>query len=749
MNGGQMQQISGTAGQMLTVTILALSLAACGGGGGSPGSTGAGATGATTGTTTGAGPTGASTTTATASTLTVNLVDSSAANIVSLSGGQTGVLRAVFMDATGAVIPYAVVKFTATDATLIQFTPVSASALTDAKGIATISLKPTDFSSAGALTLSADAVLGSKTASGSVNIAIGAATLALGSLTLTPAPAAGASLPAFNAITINVPVTSNGQPVNSAPGLTFNSLCKGDGTATIVPGPVSAGLATATYTNTGCTRVTDTITASIGSSTQSTPLAVSSANIGTINFVSASPSGTSLVLKGSGGLGRTETALLTYKVVDQAGTGLQGVTVTFAATTTTGGLQVLPLQATTDANGNVQTSVQSGTIPTPVRVAAQASRGGNTVTGLSDALTISTGLPIQKAMSISADKYNIEGLDYDGTIANITIRMADQYANPISDGTTINFVAEGGAVGSSLQGACQTLNGGCTVPINSQSFRPVNGRVTVLAYAQGIEDFTDTNGDGQYSCTNFTSGDGTTPATYRPLIDTCVSGGEPWKDLPDAYLDTGSHAVLRQAQSSPPASPSMNQLFPTAATAVLKKLDLGVDGVAGLVNGLALDGSYDAAQGDLPVPYGHMTYSATGDGHWGVNYIRRSTEIIFSGSIATLYRVDPSTMDDFSDRTDMTISGVAGLNCSDKILAFRLTDANNNPLPAGTTVAQGDANKISAGTFSPAVVLSTAEIGGTYHRVTIKADSACAPGTVDIVATTPKGIKSTFTFKSN
>lgn len=737
MNFGLVSRVQGRTGHAVVATMLAMSLAACGGGGGSAGSTGVAAgAGATGGTGSTGGVTG--TTPAATPTLALNLTDGSATSITALSGGQTGVVRAVFKDATGNVIPNAVVKFTASDATLVQFTPVSASALTDSKGVATINIKPTDFTSAGALTLSAQAVADSKSGAGSVNISIGAASLAVGSVTLTPAPTV--SLPAFNSVTVLVPVTSNGQSVSTAPGLTFSSLCKGDGTATIVAGSVTNGVATATYTNTGCVRGSDTITAAIGNSSGSVTLPVSSANIGTINFVSSSTSGTSLVLKGSGGLGRSESAVLTYKVVDQAGTGLGGVLVKFAATTTTGGLQVLPAQATTDSTGTVQTSVQSGTIPTPVRVAAQASRNGSTITGLSDALTISTGLPIQKAMSISADKYNIEGLEYDGVQANITVRMADQYGNPISDGTTVNFVTEGGAVGSSSQGACQTVNGGCTVPLTSQSFRPVNGRVTVLAYAQGIEDFTDTNGDGQYSCTNFTSGDNTTPSTFRPLIDTCVSGGEAFQDLPDAYLDTGLHSTLKR---------KAGQSAPAGTVVANYPLDLGVDGVRGLTTGLPLDGTYEPGMGDLPFPYNHSSYSASGDGHWGINYIRRSVEIIFSGSGATLIRVDPSTLDDFPNPNNRVIAGLAGAGCADQDLAFRLVDVNGNPLPAGTTVVVSDAVKVTPGKAFPAEVLSTPSVDGTYHAIRVLKETSCASGGFNVVVTSPKGIGRLFSFTSN
>lgn len=736
MSIGTIKRLKKSHGQFIVGTAIAVTLAACGGGGGSPGTVG----GIGAGTGTGSGSSGS---TITASTLAVTLVDGIGTSITSLSGGQTATVRAKFTDAKGVALANAIVKFVASDTTLVQFTPVSASALTDSSGTATINVKPVDFSSAGALSINATAVSGANSGAGSANINIGAAPLVVGTLSFTPTPSG--ALPAFNSLTLNIPVTSNGQPVTTAPGLTFSSLCKADNTATIVAGSVSNGIATATYTNTGCTRGQDVISVSIGNSSQTIPLSVSSANIGTINFISSNLNGTSLVLKGSGGLGRTESALLTFKVVDQAGTGLAGVLVNFTATTTTGGLKVLPAQATTDSNGNVQTSVQSGSIPTPVRVAVQASRNGATINGLSDALTISTGLPIQKAMSISADKYNIEGLDYDGIQANITIRMADQYGNPISDGAAINFVTEGGAVGSSLQGACLTLNGGCTVPLTSQSFRPVNGRVTVLAYSQGIEDFVDSNGDGLYSCANFTSGDGTSPVTFRPLIDTCVSGGEPYVDLPDAYLDTGSAAVLTKTATGTPVNFSYVR-------------DLGVDGVSGIpgggVSAAPLDGTYNPARGDLPFPYNHSTYSASGDNHWGINYIRRSIEIIFSGSNPAIVRVDPSTGDDFANPNDRVVAGLGGNGgagtCSGKVLAFRLTDANNNPLPAGTTVTAADAVGITiSGTVGPDSVLSTTAVGGTYHTVGLLPEATCATGSVNIVVTTPRGIKTTIPFRSN
>jgi hypothetical protein len=714
MNAGMTRMVTDSTGRLLVVSALAMSLAACGGGGGSAGTSGTAGTGAT-------GSTSATGSTATANAkLALTLVDGTNTGITTLSGGQSGVIRAKFTDSKGVILPNAVVKFTASDATLVQFTPVSGSALTDATGTAVINVKPTDFNSAGALTVTAQATLDTRTASGTVNISVGAASLVVGALSFNPVPTS--ALAAFNTLTLNVPVSSNGQPVTTAPGLVLSSLCSGDGTATLAASGISNGVVAVSYTNKGCNRGKDTITASIGSSSQSIVVDVSSANIGTISFTSSNLQGTSLVLKGTGGLGRLEAALLTFKVVDQTGAALSGVPVTFTPTTSTGGLKVSPAQGTTDSSGNVTTSVLSGTIPTPVRVLAQATRNGATISGISDALTISTGLPIQKAMSLSVDAYNIEGGDYDGEKANVTLRMADQYGNPISDGTTINFVTEGGAIGTALQGACQTSNGGCTVPLISQNFRPKNGRVTILAYAQGIENFVDLNGDGQYSCSSFTSPAGNASATFRPLVDTCNPGaGEPFTDMGDVFLDAGSLAQTTRADSG----------------------------------SSTFDNTYNPENGDLPFPYNHPTYSASGDNSWGLNYIRSSAEIIFSGSQATLIRQVCDANGNCRDYTSAdgdprVINNLAGPGCSAQALSFKLIDRNNNPLPAETTVAATDADKISGGTVFPAIVPSTSAIGGTFHQVIIKPDSACAVGSINIsVATKAHKIGTVFSFKSN
>lgn len=682
--------------RVLTCVSMATALAACGGGGGSPGKTNIttpGTTPTTPGTT---NPTTPTTPVVLEPKLTMQLVDSGGVAITSVSGGQTGQVRVTVLDAAGNVARNEVVKFTA-DQEIIQFTPESGTALTDGSGVATISIKPTTVTSAGAVKVTAAVVTGGKTGTSTLNLAVGAAPLTVGDLDFAPKLSVPpVALAPFGTAVLQFKVTTAGQPASVVSGLTLNSLCAGDGTATLVAGPLAPdGMQSVTYTNKGCTRGTDTISVAIGSSARTIQIPVGAANIGNIQFVGSDLKDSSIVLRGSGGLGRKESAILTFRVVDQNNNGLAGVDVAFTSTTNTGGLTVLPAKATSDANGNVSTTVSSGNIPTPVRVVAEAKRNNLTINGLSDSVIISTGLPIKRSMSISADKFNIEGGERDGQVSKITIRLADQYGNPISDDTAVNFVTEGGAVATSSQGGCKTVNGGCTVELVSQNFRPKDGRVTVMAYVQGLEDFTDLNGDGQYSCTSFTRPQGdTSSGLFRPLIDICAANaGEPKEDLGDPFLDTN------------PA-----------------------------------DGAYNPGAGDRPIPYNRDVYSANGNGQWGLNYISRSLEIVFSNSKAKIVRqklVDGNLTDDNSD-SSRVIAGLSGTSCSPQQLFFRIADTNENPLPVDSAITV-ESDKVSTQSLAPTKVENTTARGGTLHSVLVKPDSTCAPGTLSILVKTPLG----------
>jgi hypothetical protein len=280
------------------------------------------------------------------------------------------------------------------------------------------------------------------------------------------------------------------------------------------------------------------------------------------------------------------------------------------------------------------------------------------------------------------------------------VRLADQYGNPVSDGTGVTLVTEGGAVGTSAQGGCVTAAGGCSVNLISQNYRPADGRVTVLAFVQGIENFTDTNGDGQYSCTGFTGPAG----TYRPLVDACPSGGEPFDDMADPFLDAN------------------------------------------------LNGIYESNARDLPFPFNSTSYKATGNNAWGLNYLRSSLELVFSGSFARMTQVctdGACASTAYVGGDSIPLSGLAGSSCAPRQVSVRLADSNNNPLPFNTDVTVVSATKLTVASVSPAKIPSARALGGTVHQMTVTPDAACAAGDFTLQTKTPQGKITEFKFIAN
>ncbi|MDG6774918.1 hypothetical protein QCB45_11290 [Thiomicrorhabdus sp. ZW0627] len=214
---------------------------------------------------------------------------------------------------------------------------------------------------------------------------------------------------------------------------------------------------------------------------------------GSIQFISATPEFMSL--KGTGGVGYGETSQVTFKVVDIYGAPIEGATINFNLSTTVGGLSLSPSSASTNSSGLVTTTVQAGTISTPVRVGASVTLSdGKLIYVQSDLLTVTTGIPDQNSISLSMDKFAPEGWDYDGETVKVTARLGDRFNNPVPDGTVINFTTEGGLI----QSSCQTADSVCSVVWTSQSPRPADHRSTVMAYAIGHETFYDSNANGVF-----------------------------------------------------------------------------------------------------------------------------------------------------------------------------------------------------------------------------------------------------------
>lgn len=197
-----------------------------------------------------------------------------------------------------------------------------------------------------------------------------------------------------------------------------------------------------------------------------------------LNFLDVNPADRSIVIKGSGGNGRSESATLRFRVVDKNNSPVKGATVSFSVTPANAVTLNVPT-ATSDSEGVVVTTVSSGPIATAVVVRATVT--GKSISSPSDQLTVTTGLATQRGFDMSAGKYNLNALKT-GDSTKISVRIVDANGNPVSDGVPVVFTANYGAVGSSSRGGCTTLGGGCSVDYLVQDPRPEDGKfATVIA----------------------------------------------------------------------------------------------------------------------------------------------------------------------------------------------------------------------------------------------------------------------------
>ena len=320
---------------------------------------------------------------------------------------------------------------------------------------------------------------------------------------------------------------------------------------TVPPNSVvtSTGVASATYTAKGCSGA-DQLTASATVGTQSLSatgtITVAAASIGSIQFVSATPS--QVGLKGTG---LSETSTVVFKVLDASGGPRPGVTVNFSLNTVVGGITVSPSSAQTVSDGTVQTTVSAGTAHTAVRVTASITTPA--LSTQSSQLTVTTGLPTSGAFSLSvgAAKYanstsalacpNVEGWSQDGVTLPLTVHLSDRYNNPVPANTAVAFTTDAGQIsGSCVTGATDGSSGvpgACTVTWTSANPRPLHtppagqpsvladGRGTILATTIGEESFVDSNGNGFYDAL------------------------EPFSNLGEPYLDADESGVYKSQDS--------------------------------------------------------------------------------------------------------------------------------------------------------------------------------------------------------
>lgn len=451
----------------LGALALALLAAGCGGGGDqAPGTTPAlNSSGPTSG---GGGSTpsdpGTPATPSIALTLGLQGGDGAAASTVALDKPLT--VSATVLDQAGKPVANALVTATV-DGALLAMTPARGQLATDANGKATLTLAPAGVTASGATQVQMQAQAGSLTASAQAVVTVAEPKLSLKQVAPVSNPA---PLAAYGSTLVALEVWNGASLLTSQPvTLNLRSTCGDAGRATL-PASVTTvqGRAQFTYQDKGCAQA-DAIVATVdgGSTTASVAVTPASPDAASIVLGDITPSDKSIVIQGAGGNGRGETAQVGFRVLDKNGAPVANQTVTFA-TISTKAVRLSQSSSVTDGNGMVSVTLNSGTEPTAVRVAATLASGISTV---SDTITVTTGAPVQLAFSLSAEQFNIEGFDIDDVTDEIKLLLADQFSNPVADGVPAVLQTDSGAIGSSSRGGCVTDNGRCTVDLRSQNPR--------------------------------------------------------------------------------------------------------------------------------------------------------------------------------------------------------------------------------------------------------------------------------------
>lgn len=594
----------------------------------------------------------------------------------SLTGTQNAVAVITLLDADGAAVPNTLVSVSGDG---LVFTPTTGQTITDSTGTAKVQFRAEDPFASGATTLSAGGSVGGTAVTASVDIALGAATAQLTSIT----PSA-TSVPAYQTIQVTVPATlsGSGDPAVQYP-VSFSASCGTFDPATATTD--SSGIARSAYRNQSSGGVacsgTQTLTASAGSSTVNTTVTTVAPTAANIVFVSAAPA--RIYLAGSPGVSQS---LLQFKLVDSNNNPVQGENIELTMTLRPDGAYLgsaagtTTLTQPTNADGTVEVAVNAGSQPGPVQV--QATLVSNTgIKNVSNALAIASGLPVQRAFSLSVSTFNIEALNEDGVTTDLTLRIADRLGNPVPDGTTVNFIAEGGQVVASCNttGAAANSTSACTVKLASQDPRPSNGRVTVLAWAQGEENFTDTG----------------TPT------NNVYDSGEAFDDLGQPYLDKDEDGLY----------------------------DVGSDVTAG------------TAPGAQACPAGPQSVPNTCDGAWSRALVRESAVITFSGDVPFLADTSGPTASGGNRCTYVfTLRDVNG-NPMPSQTTLAVSGTKGGGALNGTT--RGDAAFAGFGGEGDKVP-NTSQAGGTIHSAVftdcVDPDSL----TFQLKITTPKSKATTF-----
>ena len=504
--------------------------------------------------------------------------------------------------------------------------------------------------------------------------------------------------------------------------ITFASTCVTAGSANMDQTVVTVnGKASATFEDVSCATAfgnDDTIvaTASINATdiTATHEVSIQAESLGSIEFLSASPE--SIVLKGTGGQGKQESATLTFMVKGELGNPLSQQTVNFELNTDVGGLELASATGITNSEGQVSAKVISGSVPTAVRVTASvAVSDSETITTQSDLLSVNTGLPDQNSMTIALSERNPEARNFIGKEVVATVYLADSFNNPVPDGTTVNFTTEGGAIDPS----CNTVSGTCSVDWRSQEPYLDNHRVTILATAIGHESFVDVNGNNIYD-----DGDGSVAAVdISSGFDRAANLTSGFVDMSEAWVDNNENRAYDSGEQ-----------FIDAVNSDDTSLNI-FNAADGLFNGPQCQGTNCASSENNSI------------------IVRKSIVLITSSSGAKYRITDNGTDEVYRSNFDGTATGnnIVIPRGDSLSLQIELSDTADQTLPVGTSIGISSSGATLIGTDAITVLntIGTSDpdgYGGLDFNIQLFHELADADtGELNLSVTSPSGVITSIT----
>ena len=671
----------------------------------------------------------------------VSLLDNEGNSTDTITSSKPGKIRATINGITTPMI----VTFTST----VGEIPI-ATAITDDNNQATVDIFASGALGAGTITASIESG-----EFGTVLLVVGSSDVLMGSgepfvegkadISLAQISAGGTTV-----VSVRI-IDDQGNLFTETVDVNFSSGCTNltPATATLSsPITTSNGIATSTYLAKGCVgEDAINVTANAGGINLSASgiVTVLPADVGSIEFVSATPENISIL--GTGGLGGSESSTVVFRILDTNSNPVNNQLVNFALNTDVGGITLIPLSATTDNNGLVQTVINSGSVATSVRVQATIDGSNPVISSQSSLLVVSTGIPDQDSFSLSASTPNPEAWDIDGTEVEVTARLADAFNNPVPDGTAVSFTTEGGSIDSS----CLTQNGACTVIWRSQFPRPeghylwhkdnskntrsgipdvmhppeqqntlgqkYGGRATILATVIGEESFPDLNGNGRFDANEMVGFAGTNIS------------GLPY-DLKEAFVDHNEDGFYNPGEAGGDTNGSGS---------LEGFVDFNNDG-----SFTANDGKYNGVLCSIPAHAGCAEQKSLN--------VRRMITLVMSTSTGLMQLMatndavnsvdddnDPDTPNvpsPLDDPTDDTLY-LSGENSGSVV--FVVADLHNQPMPSGTviTATATAGSVVSGGTF---IWPNDNHNGGVTIPVGIKGEKEPKSGVLIIEAEAPSGL---------